>query len=373
MKDLNKCREEIDLIDIQLMELFEKRMNVVKEIVEYKIENGLEVYQPSREQAVYDKNINRIKNEDLKSYAQLFIQEFVTVSKAYQADLLPLTSNEDYKSQFKENPIVGYQGVAGAFSQSALEKFFGEGTKNIGYAEFEDVYKALEKGDIDYGILPIENSLTGSINDNYDLIRKYNFNIVGEVSVPVSQCLMGLPEANIEDITKVYSHPQGLAQTSEFFNEHKHMEPMPYKDTAMAAQYVKERNEINKAAIASPLACKLYGLKMLKANIQNDATNKTRFMVISKELICPIEANKMSAVFTLKNEVGTLYNMLQIIRQSQVNLVRIESRPIQEESWHYYFYIDFEGNIRDEKMKRAIDKMKANCSKFRILGSYVKK
>lgn len=373
MKDLNECRKEIDDIDQQMITLFEKRMEVVKDVIEYKVSHGIEIFQPEREKIVLEKNLDRLTHKELTVYAQCFIQEMLSVSKDYQSDLLPLQDHKEYKTDFKKDPLVGYQGVSGAFSQAAVDKFFGEGTANIGFPEFEDVYKALENGNIDYGVLPIENSLTGSINDNYDLIRKYGFSIVGEVSVPVSQCLMALPGVKLDEITQAYSHPQGLAQSSEFFNEHRFIEPMPYKDTAMAAKYVWERQEKNKAAVASPLAAKLYGLEIIQANIQNDKSNMTRFMVISKEIICPEDSHKMSIIFTLNHEVGTLYNMLQIIRQSQINLVRIESRPMKKENWQYYFYIDFEGNIRDEKMRRAIEKMRANCNTLRVLGNYCKK
>lgn len=373
MKDLKICREEIDAIDRQLIALFEKRMDVVKDVIKYKVAHDMEIFQPEREKKVLEKNLTRLENKELSVYAQCFIQDLLSVSKDYQSDLLPLQFQEEYKTSFKENAVVGYQGVAGAFSQAAVTRFFGEGTNNIGYPEFEDVYKALEDGNIDYGVLPIENSLTGSINDNYDLIRKYGFHIVGEVSVPVSQCLMALPGVSLKDITQAYSHPQGLAQSSDFFNEHRYIEPMPYKDTAMAAKYVHERQEKNKAAVASPLAAQLYGLEIIQSNIQNDKSNMTRFMVISKEFICPEDSNKMSIIFTLNHEVGTLYNMLQIIRQCQINLVRIESRPMKKENWQYYFYIDFEGNIRDEKMKKAIEKMKTNCNTLRVLGNYCKK
>lgn len=373
MKDLSKSREEIDEIDEQLMLLFEKRMETVKNVIEYKVENHMEIYQSDREKQVIEKNLGKLKNKELSSYAQMFIEEFMSVSRAYQADLLPLNSDIVYQTQFKQHPCVGYQGVNGAFSQKALKSFFGKDTVNVGFPEFEDVYKALKDGRIDYGVLPIENTLTGSIYDNYDLIRDYNFYIVGEVAVPISQCLMALPGTKLEEITKVYSHPQGLAQSSNYINAHPNMEPMPYKDTAMAAQYVYEKQERNKAAIASPMAAKLYGLEVIEPDVQNDPTNMTRFMIISREMICTDDANKVSVIFTLNHRVGTLYNMLQIIRQSSINLVRIESRPMVNEQWQYYFYIDFEGSIRETRVQRAIEKMKANCNTLRVLGSYVKK
>ena len=370
MKDLQQCRQEIDEIDQQIMTLFEKRMNVAKSVIEYKMANGLEIFQPEREKEVIRKNLKRLDNQNLESYARCFVQDMMTISKAYQSDLLPLSNDDTYATEFVKDPVVGFQGVDGAFSQNAVENFFGAGTKNIGFPEFEDVYIALEKGDIDYGVLPIENSLTGSINDNYDLIRKYGFYIVGETAVPVSQCLMALPGTEMEDIKKVYSHPQGLAQSSDFFFNHRYMEPMPYKDTAMAARYVERSKDMTKAAIASPLAAQLYHLDILQSNIQNDKSNMTRFMVISKKLISKEDNDKVSVIFTLPHEVGALYNMLQIIQQSQINLVRIESRPIKSQNWQYYFYIDFEGNINEERVKRALVKMRANSTTLRILGNY---
>lgn len=277
-----------------------------------------------------------------------------------------------YRTEFTPSPLVGYQGVAGAFSEQAVQNFFGKDTRNVGYTEFEDVYVALKNGDIDYGVLPIENSSTGAINDNYDLIRKYGFYIVGETAVNVNQCLMGVPGSRLEDITEVYSHPQGLSQTSEFFFEHRNMSPMPYKDTAMAAKYVSLLGDKTKAAIASELACELYGLEMLAPAIQNDKTNKTRFMVVSRDFITPENSDKISVLFTLPHRVGSLYNMLQITSLYGINLEKIESRPIKEENWNYYFYIDFLGNIRERRVSQAIEEMKDKASTFRILGNYKK-
>ena len=304
----------------------------------------------------------------LKNMQDVLFKKMMTVSKSYQSDLLPLELDKNIKTEFKKIPCWISRNCW-SISQSAVENFFGEGTRNIGYKDFEDVYVALENGEIDYGVLPIENSLTGSINDNYDLIRKYGFYIVGETAVNVSQCLMALPGTKIEDIRQVYSHPQGLAQSSDFLYQHRYIEQRPFQDT-MAAKYVKDSNNPTKAAIASPLACKLYGLEMLKENVQNKKNNRTRFMVISKELICPKESDKVSVIFTLPHQVGALDNMLQTIKQSQINIDRIESRPIETQYWQYYFYIDFEGNMHEERIQRAINKMKANSTTLKVLGNY---
>lgn len=287
-------------------------------------------------------------------------------------DISKIADSLKYQTEFIDHPTVGYQGVSGAFSEQAGQNFFSKDVKAIGYPEFEDVYVALKNGDIDYGVLPIENSSTGAINDNYDLIRKYGFYIVGETAVNVNQCLMGVPGAKLEDIEEVYSHPQGLAQSSEFFFEHRKMSPMPYKDTAMAAKYVALEQDKTKAAIASSLACELYGLEMIQEAIQNDKTNKTRFMIVSRDFITPLDSDKVSVLFTLPHEVGSLYNMLQITTLYGVNLEKIESRPIKEENWNYYFYIDFTGNIREKKVSKAISELKEKASTFRVLGNYKK-
>ena len=204
------------------------------------------------------------------------------------------------------------------------------------------------------------------------MIRKYGFYIVGETAVNVDQCLMGIPGTKIEQIKEVYSHPQGLAQSSDFFYNHRYMTPMPYKDTAMAAQFVAQVKDPTKAAIASHLACELYGLEMLAPAIQNNKKNKTRFMIISRDFITPLDADKVSVVFTLPHTVGSLCSMLQITTLYGVNLEKIESRPMCEENWTYYFYIDFLGNIREKRVSKAIAEMKAKATTFRLLGNYKK-
>lgn len=322
-------------------------------------------------------------NKKLKELDEKIIElmkERVTLTNNSNINEVEKLSNEismiadslKYRTDFIENPIVGYQGVSGAFSEQASQNFFSKDVKTIGYPEFEDVYIALKNKDIDYAVLPIENSSTGSINDNYDLIRTYGFYIVGETAIDIDQCLMGLKGSKLEDIKQVYSHPQGLSQCSNFFFEHRNITPMPYKDTAMAAKHVQERNDKTKAAIASKLACELYDLEMLQEAIQDDKTNKTRFMVVSRDFITPVDSDKISVLFTLPHEVGTLYKMLQITTLYGVNLTKIESRPIKSENWNYYFYIDFQGNIREKNVAKALSELKEKAETFRVLGNYKK-
>ena len=236
MKTLEQCRNEIDEIDQQLIQLFEKRMNVAKDVVSYKIANGLQIFQPDREKAVIEKNVARINNPQLKKYGHKFIQEMMNLSKDYQADFIPnhINLNPVFPLKHDQSLYVGFQGVDGAFSKQALETYFLKEVKVKNYDQFEDVFIALKNEEIQYGIVPIENSSTGAINDIYDLIRDYGFYIVGEENILITQNLLGLENTDINKVKEVYSHPQGLAQSSAFLNKTS-WKRIPYLNTAMSA------------------------------------------------------------------------------------------------------------------------------------------
>lgn len=371
MKTLEQCRNEIDEIDQQLIQLFEKRMNVAKDVVSYKIANDLQIFQPDREKAVIEKNVARINNPQLKKYGHKFIQEMMNLSKDYQADFLPnhLNLNPVFPLKHDQSLYVGFQGVDGAFSKQALETYFLKEVKVKNYDQFEDVFIALKNDEIQYGIVPIENSSTGAINDIYDLIRDYGFYIVGEENILITQNLLGLENTDLNKVEEVYSHPQGLAQSSAFLNETS-WKRIPYLNTAMSAKLVAQLKDPTKVAIASIKAAELYGLKVLKDNIQNDKNNHTRFIVIGKQLESMPDYDRISIVCTLKHEVGSLYKMLEIIKDYELNMVRIESRPLTQKPWEYYFYIDFDGNLKQEQVQRALEKMKQHAKILRILGAF---
>ncbi|MFR1448334.1 MAG: chorismate mutase [Beduini sp.] len=371
MKSLEQCRNEIDEIDQQLIQLFEKRMNVAKDVVSYKIANGLQIFQPDREKAVIEKNVARINNPQLKKYGHKFIQEMMNLSKDYQADFIPnhINLNPVFPLKHDQSLYVGFQGVDGAFSKQALETYFLKEVKVKNYDQFEDVFIALKNEEIQYGIVPIENSSTGAINDIYDLIRDYGFYIVGEENILITQNLLGLENTDINKVKEVYSHPQGLAQSSAFLNKTS-WKRIPYLNTAMSAKLVAQLKDPTKVAIASIKAAELYGLKVLKDNIQNDKNNHTRFIVIGKQLESMPDYDRISIVCTLKHEVGSLYKMLEIIKDYELNMVRIESRPLTQKPWEYYFYIDFDGNLKQEQVQRALEKMKQHAKTLRILGAF---
>lgn len=373
MKDLKQCREEIDDIDQQIIALFEKRMHVAKDVVQYKIANQMEIFQAKREQQVIEKNVKRIEDNNLKEYAKIFIQNMMNISKTYQASFLSDDKHYELSSPCFDQAVIGFQGVPGSFSQQALHQFFGKDAKSRNYKDFKDVFEALQNDEIQYGIVPLENSSTGAINDNYDLIRDYGFYIVGEQSLSISQHLLGIQESREEDIVEVYSHPQGLLQCSQYLRQHPNIHKRECENTALAAQYIADQKDVRLGAIASYEAAKIYNLKVLKENIQNDKSNTTRFIIFSKQLEKTEDAMCVSTVFTLNHEVGALHEVMKIISNHQLNMLRIESRPIIDTPWEYFFYVDFEGSLDDSKVISALEDMKAHTNTFKLLGNYAKR
>ena len=372
MKNLEQCRKEIDIIDQELITLFEKRMKISREVVNFKLQHNLQIFQPAREQLVIDKSVELIEERALKPYGATFIQMLMNISKSYQSTFIPLEDRVMHKKSKKNTMIVGYPGVAGAFSQQSMYTYFGK-VASKSYEKFDDVFEALKKQEIDYGIVPIENSSTGAINDTYDLVREYGFYIVGEQSIAISHHLLGLPDSTTADIKEVYSHTQAIQQSSKFLKRHPYMNPREYTNTAAAAMHIKQQKDVTKAAIASKEAASIYGLKVLQEHIENQSHNHTRFIIVGRNLETNEAANHVSIVFTLHHQTGALFNIVRAIKQYHINISRIESRPMENKPWEYYFYIDFEGNVEDSNVQYAIAEMKKSCLTLRVLGNYQQK
>jgi chorismate mutase/prephenate dehydratase len=260
--------------------------------------------------------------------------------------------------------------VPASYSHEAMLNIFGEGYNEVNSESFEGVFKLLEEGKIKYGVVPIENSSTGSISEVMDLLNKYKAFIIKEKCMRINQCLLGIEGATIEDIEEVYSHPQGLQQSKEFLQAHSHWKLYNYYNTAKSAQYVKESATKTKAAVGSKKAAQLYGLKVIKANINTNQENYTRFIVISSSLEESDKADKLSIVLKLPHKVGSLHNVVKIISENNLSMMKIESRPIANTPWEYSFYIDCEGNLKDEKVRKALENIKDNSIAFKILGNY---
>lgn len=362
MTDLKQLRGEIDIVDRKMVELFEKRMEIISDVIQYKIEKGLPVLNSLREAEVIEKNMNYLKNKDLSPYLKVFYNEIMNLSKNYQK-----LQMDEIKSEKK----VCFQGTSGSYSEEALYEYFGKNVLTYSVKEFEDVFISLRDENIDYGVLPIENSSTGAISEVYDLLRKYGLFIVGNMTLKINHNLMAIKGTKLEDIKTIYSHPQALEQCSEFLKD-KDFELVSYYNTAVSAELIKEKDLKTMAAIGSKKAADANGLKIIKDNINNDNNNYTRFIIIGNELETSDIDDAISIVFSNPDKVGLLYDSLEIFKRNDLNMTRIESRPIVGKPWEYFFYIDFEGDINSMQVKEAIDYIQKNSSYFKLLGTYKK-
>ncbi|MHB1686267.1 MAG: prephenate dehydratase [Ignavibacteriaceae bacterium] len=266
---------------------------------------------------------------------------------------------------------VAFQGEAGAFSEIASKKMFGEKITVSPSFSFEDVFLKVKNGEVDFGIIPIENSLYGSVFESYDLLLKYSLSIIGELNLQINHNLLAKKNYKLSEIKKVYSHPQALGQCSEFLKKLKNTEVIPSYDTAGSALISLNNNIEPTAAIASKNAAIIYKLKILKANIQNNKENYTRFYAISKSKSKKKpEHPKSSICFELKNIPGALFKALSVFALKEINLLKIESRPIPHKPFQYIFYIDFSGNYSDANIKLAINHLTEFSLSIKKLGAY---
>lgn len=374
--DLLECRNKLDVIDREIVRLFEERMSICGDVAEYKIETGKAVYDAERERqkiaAVQDMTHSEFNRESIK---EIFSQ-LMAVSRKFQYGLLAEhgkagpTGFYEVESLKKSGTRVVYQGVEGAYSHAAVREFFGASVNAYHVKEFEDTMRELEEGRADFAVLPIENSTAGFVIDNYDLLAKYRNYIVGEVYIPISHMLLGLPEAEISDIKTVYSHPQALRQCTDYLDANKNWGRISVLNTAVAAKKVMDEQDKTQAAIASRTAGELYGLKELAQGINNEKCNTTRFIVLAKAPVYEKSASKVSVMFEIPHVSGSLYNILGNFIFNGVNMIMIESRPVPEKTFEYRFFVDFEGNLSDASVRNALTGMKAEASSLKILGNY---
>lgn len=372
MELLEDYRIEIDKIDREITKLLEKRMNVSKAISKYKMENNMQIFHPDREKMVIEKNKGYLENKEYEGLVESFYDNLMYLSRlVQQKEIYP--ENKIYTKPYKsdrENLVVGYQGVPGSFGNEAMLKYFKNIKEAKSYEKFEDVFKAVESGEIEYGILPVENSSTGGIGTVEDLLKEYNLYIVGEECIKISQNLVGIKGATVDDIKEVYSHPQGFEQSTKFFDKHKDYNLIPYSNTAISAKLVSDLKDKSKAAIASERAAKLYDLKIIKKDVNDLKNNYTRFIIIGRDLECDETCDKVSILFSVEDTSGGLYNLIRDIKEFSLNMSKIESRPNRNNPWNYIFFVDFDGNLLDENIKQAVNVIARNSKYFKLLGCY---
>lgn len=375
MTDLLSIRKEIDEVDKKLLELFEHRMDLALQVAEYKKNNGLPVYDPIRE----EEKLNNLKNsvinkENTDAVIELFSQ-IMAISRRAQYSALNYTDDLGFtavdKFEAGKDTKIAYYGESGSYTEQAMLEYFKGLGSGIPMGTFEEVMNALKKDEADYGVLPIENSSTGTLSDIYDLLAEYDNYIIGEHVVPIDHNLWGLPQADFSDIKRVYSHRQGFLQCSDFLKQYPYLELVEGGSTSASAKKISMDNDITQAAIASRRAGETYGLKLLKASIHNEDHNQTRFIIISNKRRYIKEAKCISICFTLPHKSGALYHMLSHFIHNNINLTRIESRPIKGKAFRYRFFTDFEGSLNDTGVKNALYSIRKEALEMKILGSYV--
>lgn len=354
MDKLENARKIINETDSEIARLFCKRMEAVKMVAEHKSEHGLPVLDSGREAAVIEKNLTFIDNPEFRSYYTSFIKSTMDISKRYQHKLL-------------EGMKVAYSGVEGAFAHIASKKIFPDG-EYVSFGDFAKAYKAVENGECDCCVLPLENSYAGEVGQVTDLIFGGSLYVNGIYDLQISHNLLGIKGAKLSDIKTVISHPQALSQCEGYIS-FRGFEQIKDKNTALAAKTVSESGRKDLAAIASDETAKLYGLEILDYGINESSGNTTRFAVLSNAEN-KVTDGKFIMMFTVSHQAGALAKALNIIGDHGFNMHSLHSRPFKLESWQYYFYVEAEGDPYSEKGRQMLNELGEHCKKIKLAGSY---
>lgn len=377
MAGLEDYRVEIDNIDKELVELLDKRMRVAEKVGSYKKEHNLPVLDLQREREKLDK-VTDMASEDMASYTRLLYNLIMDMSKDHQVKCNGSVSDVEKNIEESLNntarmlpkrPLVACQGVMGAYSQQACDKMF-DMPKVLYMKNFKGVFKAINEGLCDYGVLPLENSTAGSVNQVYDLMMEYNFYIVKSIKYKIDHSLLAKKGTKLEDIKEIYSHEQAIMQCSEYLKNMPGVKVTVVENTAKAAEMVSKSDRSDVAALASSVCKEVYSLKVLDEDVQDNKNNYTRFICISKNLEIYPGADKTSLMMTLPHRPGSLYNVLSRFYTLGVNIIKLESRPIPEKDFEFMFYFDIECSVYSDEFVRLISELEEIANEFRYLGSY---
>ena len=376
MATLEELRAQLDGIDNEIIELYKKRMDVCMEIGDIKISAGNKVFDKQREREKLAAVAAKVTEEFHKKGVQELFEQLMSLSRKLQYQLLtkrgalgrlPFIGVD--KLDWENSRIV-FQGTEGAYSQAAMEMYFGKDTNSFHVQTFRDAMEAIEEGSADFAVLPIENSSAGAVNEVYDLLVEFENYIVGEVVLPINHTLSGVKGTTLDQIERVYSHPQGLMQSARFLDEHRNWQQISVANTAIAAQKVLKEQKKTQAAVCSEYAAKIHHLEILKEGINDNSNNSTRFIIVSNQKVYLKQAGKISICFEIPHESGSLYHILSHFIYNNLNMTKIESRPIEGRTWEYRFFVDFEGNLNDAAVKNAIRGIREEARNLKILGNY---
>ncbi len=376
MASLSELREQLDAVDDQIVKLFEKRMELCGQVGEYKIQNGKKVFDRQRESQKLTDVESKVSTEFNKKGIHELYEQLMSMSRKLQyqqlvkAGALGRLPFIQVSSLHAGSARIVFPGTEGAYSQAATRHYFGEDCNCFYVQTFREAMEAIEEGTADFAVLPIENSTAGAVDEMYDLLVEFENFIAGETVIPIEHTLAGLPGTDLSDIRRVYSKGVALVQTSRFLAEHSDWQQISVANTAIAAQKILEDQDKTQAAVCSAYAAQAHGLTVLKDQINDDPDNSTRFIIVTNQKIFLKNADKISICFELPHTSGSLYHLLSHFIYNDLNMTKIESRPVKGRNWEYRFFIDFEGNLEDAAVKNAIRGLREESQNLRILGNY---
>lgn len=375
--ELKELRNRIDEIDTQMAELFKQRLEVATEVAKVKKEQNLPILNTSREREIITR-LTEGENDEVAGYIKILYTSIFDLSRAHQAECMKKNSVigdriaealQETPKLFPKSATVACQGIEGANSTIACEKLFAR-PSILYFNSFEGVVSAVEKGLCQYGILPIENSLHGSVMENYDLMNKHSFYIVNSVKIKINHYLLAKPGVKKEDIKKVYSHEQAIGQCSELLKA-MNVEVIPCENTAIAAKKVSESDDKSVAAISSRQCAELYDLAIVEDNAQNNENNYTKFVCISKKLEIYPGSRKISLMINLPHKPGSLYELMAKFTALGINLTKLESRPIPNKDFEFSFYFDLDVSVYDNAVFNLFSQLENTVEKFEFMGCYL--
>ena len=375
--ELTELRQQIDSIDDQLVQLFCQRMEVAAQIADCKKRSGTPIYVPAREREKLQ-DVAQKAGPEMDNYTRVLYSMLFELSRSYQSkrsgQISPLYDQitqaiQQTPNLFPQSPMVACQGVEGAYSQIACEKIF-KNPMILYFKNFEAVFSAIEQGMCQYGILPIENSTAGSVKKVYDLMIQHRFSIVRTFRLKVDHNLLANPGAKLSDIKEIYSHEQAISQCSEFLQTLPGVTVIPVANTAMAAEMVAKSGRKDVAALSSRSCAQLYGLVNLASSVQDQGSNHTRFICISKNLEIYPGADKTTIMMILSHKPGALYKVLARLYTLGINVTKLESRPLPDREFEFMFYFDLETSIYSQEFVQLMCELAQLCEEFKYLGSY---
>ena len=375
--DIKDLRQEIDKVNEKIVELFSERMDLAKQIADYKIENKLPVRDTERERQLLN-HVSNMVDESMSSYVRVLFSTVMDLSRSYQSKHMQTESSlaKKIENAIKTTPTlfpsrahVACQGIEGAYSQKACDKMFA--LPDIMYVNtFENVFQAVESGLCDYGIVPLENSTAGSVNQTYDLLAKHDFYIVRSLKMQINHVLLTKHGVDFSQIKEIYSHEQAINQCTSFLRSLKGVKITVVANTAIAAQMVSSSDRKDVAAISSHDCAEQYNLYMHDKKIQNTDSNFTKFICVSKKLEIYPGAHRTSLVFSTSNKPGALYNVMARFSSLGINIIKLESRPIPGRDFEFMFYFDLDTSIYSQEFSQLIFELETQVEGFKYYGSY---